>query len=406
MILESLPFARESIDRTAGVIRGVKILGRESKNGYSYNDKALNEAKSLYDNAPVYLNHPDRKEAGKERRIEEGFGQIQNPVVKADGVYGDIHYLTTHPHASQIAERAERMPASFGLSQNAVGSVTPGKNGGKGICESVTKVHSVDIVTSPATTKGLFESFAGETISAKDLIDSVKRDFPENESAKLVSQLLEAADYRSFAQAPAQRPTPPMAGSPMPNGQLPGAGEIQPDPAAEAVKEAIKALVSAIIDGTDTADVKLSKIAKFLGIMDPSSEIDTGDMDETDTTDPATDNLPPGKGKKMTATTGKPDPMQESVNSLATELKQLRRDGEVRDLCESLSIDRLKLTADQRKQLREATDETACRTILEALPPAMKLNVKKPEVSALRESIGETSYDDIAKDVRPRKRSA
>ena len=49
---------RMGVDRLAGVIRGVKILGLESRNGRTYLPEALAAAAPLYEGAKVNVNHP------------------------------------------------------------------------------------------------------------------------------------------------------------------------------------------------------------------------------------------------------------------------------------------------------------------------------------------------------------
>src|SRR5258708_1346534 len=46
-----------SIDREAGIIRGVKVIGCDSKNGYSYTKESLNEAVPLFNGAVVNVEH-------------------------------------------------------------------------------------------------------------------------------------------------------------------------------------------------------------------------------------------------------------------------------------------------------------------------------------------------------------
>ena len=46
------------VDREAGVLRGVKILGLQSRNGRSYLPEALSAASKLYEGAKVNVNHP------------------------------------------------------------------------------------------------------------------------------------------------------------------------------------------------------------------------------------------------------------------------------------------------------------------------------------------------------------
>lgn len=144
------------VDRDAAVIRGVRILGRSSRNGREYSDAALQQAARLYERLGVNLNHPDRPQADGRRDVEDGFGWLESINVRADGVYGDLHYFRAHPRSEMIVEAAVRNPRRFGLSHHAEGRVA--QHQGKLVVESIESVRSVDIVQNPATNLGLFES--------------------------------------------------------------------------------------------------------------------------------------------------------------------------------------------------------------------------------------------------------
>lgn len=144
------------VDREKGVIHGVKLLGRESKNGHTYSDPALKQAMRQYEGAAVNVDHPEGRNATADRRVFDRFGEIRNVALRSDGVYGDHHYLKTHPIVEQVLELAERFPDKLGYSHNAV--VTESVKDGHVIFESVERVRSVDLVANPATTRGVFES--------------------------------------------------------------------------------------------------------------------------------------------------------------------------------------------------------------------------------------------------------
>eukprot|EP00913_Durusdinium_trenchii_P035346 g33076.t1 len=156
--LQEQTFSRQPhrVDRDAGVIFGVKVLGVTSKNGRTYSPKALAAAARLYEGIEVNIDHPDRNHPGRERGIRESFGVLRNVAVRDDGVYADLHFVRAHDLAGQIAERAERFPDKLGLSHNARGQVA--RRGDRQVVENIEFVRSVDIVTRPATVKGLFES--------------------------------------------------------------------------------------------------------------------------------------------------------------------------------------------------------------------------------------------------------
>jgi len=141
-----------TIDRAAGVIHNVRILGRESSNGRRYTPKAMSDAATLYEGVRVYIGHSTR-----ERTVGEQFGVLRNCRVDGDAVKGDLHFIRSHPLAEQICEQAERFPLTLGMSHDAEGS-TRRESDGVLTVEGLARVHSVDLVTVPATNAGLFES--------------------------------------------------------------------------------------------------------------------------------------------------------------------------------------------------------------------------------------------------------
>jgi len=153
------------IDREAGVIRGVRILGRVSQNGREYTQGAIREAAALYEGVGVYVDHPPRSAPNTERRIADKIGWLESIKVTDDGLRGDLHLLRSHSLYESICEAAERNPAMLGLSHNAEGKTR--RDRGKTLVERIIRVRSVDLVTDPATSVGLFES-KGLDMSTED----------------------------------------------------------------------------------------------------------------------------------------------------------------------------------------------------------------------------------------------
>lgn len=145
------------IDRDKCLLRNVKVLGYESKNGRRYTESAARAAIDLYRGAPVNVNHTIAANDGRERPIEDRFGWLENVRHERDGIYADLRYLKTDPRAEKVTEIAEANPALIGLSHHAYGNGKAGKDG-QMIVEQITRVKSVDLVCDPATTRGLFES--------------------------------------------------------------------------------------------------------------------------------------------------------------------------------------------------------------------------------------------------------
>lgn len=142
-----------AVDRDNGVVRGVKLIGLSSANGREYLPEALTAARAMYEGAKVNINHPAK--ATDPRNYGDRFGCVKNVCVKADGLYGDLHYNPKHPIAEQFAWDAENQPANVGMSHVVEGRTA--NRGGKVVVEEIKKVRSVDVVADPATTRGLFE---------------------------------------------------------------------------------------------------------------------------------------------------------------------------------------------------------------------------------------------------------
>ena len=145
-----------AVDREAGVLRGVKVLGRVSRNGRIYSDNALQDAARLYEGVGVNSDHPERRQEDADRKLAGRFGTLRHVRIKPDGIFADLEFLKTHSLAEQSGEAATRMPRQLGLSHNAEGEVT--KSNGETTVTSISRVRSVDLVQNPATTVGLFEA--------------------------------------------------------------------------------------------------------------------------------------------------------------------------------------------------------------------------------------------------------
>ena len=219
------------IDHKAGIIRDVKILGKISKNRREYTDAALEEAAGHYRGVKVNLNHPSRQEIKSNRGIQDWVGSLENVVVRDGGVFGDLHLLRSHPYSPAILEAAEKYPSRFGLSHNA--DVVGFYAGGKAIIESVEKVRSVDLVQSPATTGGLFESVS----------------------------VLEMDGMADFGAAPTMGPGPDAQ-----------ADDAEPDDADAAEMSTTASDVAVVVDDAEmTVDEKLAAIKAILTAAESQS---------------------------------------------------------------------------------------------------------------------------------------
>jgi hypothetical protein len=145
-----------TLDQQGGVVRGVKVLGLASRNGRTYSADAVKNAIGMYEGIRVNVDHPGKP--GSQRSYRDRFGHLKNVRMEADGLRADLHYNPKHPLAEQFVWDATHSPENVGFSHNADGRTS--QKDGQTIVEEITRVHSVDLVADPATTKSLFESEA------------------------------------------------------------------------------------------------------------------------------------------------------------------------------------------------------------------------------------------------------
>lgn len=143
------------VDRAAGIIRGVKLLGIESRNGRKYLPEALSAAAALYEGAKVNVNHPKGHPLSA-RDYQDRLGTIRAVVVQGTGLFGDLHFNPKHTLAEQLMWDAQHAPENLGLSHNV--QARTARRGSETVVEAILKVQSVDLVADPATTRSLFES--------------------------------------------------------------------------------------------------------------------------------------------------------------------------------------------------------------------------------------------------------
>lgn len=166
------------VDRAAGVIRSVKILGLNSRNGRRYEPEALRAAVALYDGAKVNLNHPKGSPVGP-RDYQDRIGAIRDVQLRSgEGLFADFHFNPKHALAEQLAWDAEHSPGNVGFSHNVTARTT--RRDGQTVIEAITRVQSVDLVADPGTTRGLFEQGSGGDDSRQE---------PESTPSTLAEQL-------------------------------------------------------------------------------------------------------------------------------------------------------------------------------------------------------------------------
>jgi len=189
-IVESLADTSCQVDSESFVIRGVKLIGFESRNGRSYPPSTLKAAVQHYENTPVNLDHPAKPTDS--RSVRDRIGVIRSArFIEGRGVFGDFHFNPKHEAAEQIVWDATNNPSIVGFSHNA--SLHIARKGGKSVVESIAGVRSMDLVADPATTSGFFESVTDDASATEGVSDDItdSDSFTEGETVKLEELTLE-----------------------------------------------------------------------------------------------------------------------------------------------------------------------------------------------------------------------
>jgi len=143
------------VDKNAGILRGVKLIGLTSKNGRRYREAALAKAEALYEEAKVNVNHPKEGPLAP-RDYQDRLGVIRGVKMRqGEGLFGDLHFNPKHVLAEQLIWDAQHNPSNVGFSHNIQAKVS--REGETTVVEAIARVQSVDLVADPAATRGLFE---------------------------------------------------------------------------------------------------------------------------------------------------------------------------------------------------------------------------------------------------------
>ncbi len=152
---------REAKDGSPAVIQNLVILGSESKNKRTYTAECMRNAvaSGIYEGCQGYVNHPNEEEIRLGRRdVMHLAGQFTRLVFHESEmkVRGDFEVIPNDSAGAKFLNIARSMPNVAGLSHNVI--ATARTEGNIEIIESIDSVQSVDLVSCPATTNGMFEA--------------------------------------------------------------------------------------------------------------------------------------------------------------------------------------------------------------------------------------------------------
>ena len=148
------------VDRTSGIVHNVTIMNRVSRNGHSYSDKGLEDAVKKFEGVPFYIDHPTKSELrdrGGVRSVRDLAGKVTNVRKVGDSIRADLQLLDKDDVRSLMFAITE-MPELAGNSIRATGIGRKDPTTGRMIVDGFKEARSVDLVTEPAATEGLYES--------------------------------------------------------------------------------------------------------------------------------------------------------------------------------------------------------------------------------------------------------
>ena len=180
------------IDEAAHVIRNVCVLGtRHSKNGYDYEDPAIDRLAQLADGAKFFVNHPSKSETKDRdgvRDIRDWAGVYSVPRKEgADKIFADLKVRPAF--WDLVRDVAIMKPPGVGNSINSRVKVFKDQAGKEHVVD-IDVLRSIDLVASAATTQNLFESERSNPMEIEEIIDQILLEAQVKVQGDMVFQLV------------------------------------------------------------------------------------------------------------------------------------------------------------------------------------------------------------------------
>lgn len=158
---DGAPF-QGKVDRDNFIIRDVVLLNSKAQAGRRYYPmEVMKESQALFEERPVYFNHPKDGEEHIVRDVKEKIGVLEHvhTIENSDGtgtLKADLQVMAG-PTGTWMMDIAEKTPRMAGFSINAHGGMQK-DDSGKELVERIDGVHSVDLVSEASATVSIFES--------------------------------------------------------------------------------------------------------------------------------------------------------------------------------------------------------------------------------------------------------
>ena len=181
-----------SLDKENHIIKDTAVFGnRNSKNGYTYTDQAINTLTKMVNGTKWYINHPSKSESKDRdgvRDIRDWAGVFSIARREGDKVIAD---LKVRPSYWDLAyDIAVMVPQGVGNSINSRVKVFKNEKGEESVLD-IDALRSVDIVSNAACTQNLFESREDEiSISTDEVIDQILSEQDEKAQGDMAYQLV------------------------------------------------------------------------------------------------------------------------------------------------------------------------------------------------------------------------
>lgn len=276
----SLP-ATLDLDEEKGVLRGVRALGLESKNGKRYSKAAVKGAIPLLENAKIFFDHAATDDDGNDlpRKFGDRFGRLKEVTQNEDGsASGSIHYNPRHARAAEFVWYARNDPSGIGLSIVGAGKGSTQSDGIK-IVEQITHIASVDIVDGPATVMGLFEQETYKKVS--------------DPQADAKAHATAAAAHAVAAQTAVAQAGTPTEGDAMDAGtSADAAGAAGAGDGSDTWRTKLAELAhTAVSDASLSKDDVLKKLKGICGLIEEDGGSDAGAVDDDATPEKCAEQL-------------------------------------------------------------------------------------------------------------------
>jgi hypothetical protein len=173
------------VNKETNTIHNIAVLTSLSLNNRIYTPSALKSIVPLINGTKSFVDHAYEPQG---HSIMSLLGEFRNPRLDGTTVRADLTILKSSQGRNIIFDLAEHFPHSVGFSIYAKGRFNENPDSsGREVVEEIISLRSIDLVTEPATTHGLFEELSEARAKIKKL-KSELRVAVETKSSFKVSQ--------------------------------------------------------------------------------------------------------------------------------------------------------------------------------------------------------------------------